>query len=384
MDSPDNRTSEQTWAGSVMKANDPAMRVQARFSTAGRACSVEVGGGRSEQSICRAADGPVWPPKQLSRPGRGKRPAGSSSPLTGLCSASLPREAVVNNWTAVRTVMERSASTGTARLILIAIAAHLDRRTGTAWPGTDRLSELANCHHDTVRKCLRDLEALGELEVMTQGGPGTSRIDKPNLYRILFLSEGGDLPSEDEDRAFTETSLREDGVEGEMSANSYRDCSPSSVGISSPLQSRSRNSCSLGETIGPPDAAVGGSASGDDDPKVSRRERLEQWDRQAELEHAEAAREVQEALQEAIEASEEDEQATSRSRARPVGNGRGTEGRLASGIQPAIAADGAVESRMAGRRPRKGSDEEGTRGVVRRPYAGQAKARRRRSKRHAQ
>jgi hypothetical protein len=105
----------------------------------------------------------------------------------------------VNNWKAVDEVMEKSESTGASRLVLVSIARHINRRTRVAWPGTDQLAYLANCHEDHVRKCLRSLEALGELEVEIQGGPGTSKADKPNLYRIPFLTRGVNLPAEDRD-----------------------------------------------------------------------------------------------------------------------------------------------------------------------------------------
>jgi hypothetical protein len=105
----------------------------------------------------------------------------------------------MNNWKAVDEVMEKSNSTGASRLILISIARHIGRRTGEAWPGTDHLAFLANCHEDHVRKCLRTLEDLGELEVEIQGGPGTSKANKPNLYRIPFLTRGVNSPAEQKD-----------------------------------------------------------------------------------------------------------------------------------------------------------------------------------------
>lgn len=105
----------------------------------------------------------------------------------------------MNNWKAVDEVMEKSDSSGASRLILIAIARHINRKTGEAWPGIYRLALLANCHEDHVRKCLRALEDIGELEVEIQGGPGTSKADKPNLYRIPFLVRGVNSPVEQKD-----------------------------------------------------------------------------------------------------------------------------------------------------------------------------------------
>jgi hypothetical protein len=103
----------------------------------------------------------------------------------------------VNNSKAVLEVMDKSVATGTSRLVLMAIARHINRKTGTAYPGEDHLATLANCHQDTVRPCLRKLEELGELETEIQGGPGTSKLDKPNLYRIHLVR--GDDPAPEQE-----------------------------------------------------------------------------------------------------------------------------------------------------------------------------------------
>ena len=102
----------------------------------------------------------------------------------------------MNNWTAVKEVRKKSAARGNARAMLEAIARHINRETGTAFAGRERIAELAGCHPDNVRKYRRELEKLGELETAIQGGPGRSRRDKPNLYCIPFLTDGVDAPPE--------------------------------------------------------------------------------------------------------------------------------------------------------------------------------------------
>lgn len=102
----------------------------------------------------------------------------------------------MNNLVAVQEVRRKSVATNNTRAVLEAIARHINRETGTAFPGRDRIAELVGCHPDNVRKYCRELERLGELETDIQGGPGKSKRDKPNLYRIPFLAKGVDSPPE--------------------------------------------------------------------------------------------------------------------------------------------------------------------------------------------
>jgi hypothetical protein len=102
----------------------------------------------------------------------------------------------MTNWTAVKEVKEKSAAKGKALAVLEAIARHINRKTGDAYPGRERIADLADCHPDNVRKYRRELEKLGELETEIQGGPGTSKLDKPNLYRIPLLAESLNSPPE--------------------------------------------------------------------------------------------------------------------------------------------------------------------------------------------
>jgi Helix-turn-helix domain len=61
----------------------------------------------------------------------------------------------MNNWEAVNVVMANSKSAGTDRLVLIAIARHINRDTGDCYPSKTKIAALANCHPDQVRKSTR-------------------------------------------------------------------------------------------------------------------------------------------------------------------------------------------------------------------------------------
>ncbi len=102
----------------------------------------------------------------------------------------------MNNWTAVKEVRKKSVARDNTRAVLEAIARHINRESGRAWVGKERIAELVDCHPDNVRKYRSKLEKLGELEADIQGGPGKSKRDKPNLYSIPFLIEGVDSPPE--------------------------------------------------------------------------------------------------------------------------------------------------------------------------------------------
>ncbi len=55
-------------------------------------------------------------------------------------------------------VLEKEARTrGTMRLVLIALANHANAE-GECWPSVGRIAREANCHRDTVRKALRELD----------------------------------------------------------------------------------------------------------------------------------------------------------------------------------------------------------------------------------
>jgi hypothetical protein len=67
-------------------------------------------------------------------------------------------------------VFDESESTGTERLVLLAIADHADDETWTAWPSIERLAHKAKCSDRTVQRSIRSLADLGELTIIEGGG----------------------------------------------------------------------------------------------------------------------------------------------------------------------------------------------------------------------
>lgn len=82
------------------------------------------------------------------------------------------------NW-----VWECSNSVGNDRLVLLAIADRAGDDGYDSWPSVKSLARKTKLHERTVQRCLRNLEALGELESDKANGPyGT------NLYAVRMDS----------------------------------------------------------------------------------------------------------------------------------------------------------------------------------------------------
>jgi hypothetical protein len=81
-------------------------------------------------------------------------------------------------------VWYHSASEGSARLVLLAIADHDGE--GGAWPSVATLARMAGVSESTVVRARRALVALGELEVHEQQGGTMKTADhlRPNRYEI--------------------------------------------------------------------------------------------------------------------------------------------------------------------------------------------------------
>lgn len=86
---------------------------------------------------------------------------------------------------ALAAVLHHSRARGTAKLVLLGIANH--QGDGGAWPAITTLARYANVHSRNVVKALRQLEALGELRTLHQGGGLAAQADetRPNLYQVL-------------------------------------------------------------------------------------------------------------------------------------------------------------------------------------------------------
>jgi hypothetical protein len=81
-------------------------------------------------------------------------------------------------------VWYHSASEGSARLVLLAIADHDGE--GGSWPSVATLARMAGVSESTVVRARRTLVALGELEVHEQQGGNLATADhlRPNRYEI--------------------------------------------------------------------------------------------------------------------------------------------------------------------------------------------------------
>ena len=90
-------------------------------------------------------------------------------------------EVVDISWTnceAIRRVYRYSRAQGLTFSVLLALAAHVNPG-GTAWPSIERLAKLARTSPRTVKRAIKELEALGEVTVLRQAAKNGT-----NLYRL--------------------------------------------------------------------------------------------------------------------------------------------------------------------------------------------------------
>ena len=115
-------------------------------------------------------------------------------------------------------VWEHSRATGNALLVLLKIADNCDDDGRNAWPSLPSLARYCRCSVSTVQRSIRELEDLGELEVVRRGGgpkPGTRYA--PNLYRVY--PQGGQSDTSQEARDWSNSASR-------LVKNGDRDWSP--------------------------------------------------------------------------------------------------------------------------------------------------------------
>jgi hypothetical protein len=86
-------------------------------------------------------------------------------------------------------VFDHSETVGGARLVLLAIANHHNRETGTAFPSYDTIAREARLSRSAVRRAVERLEASGELLVER---PETNGRGRSNRYWLV----GFDAPEE--------------------------------------------------------------------------------------------------------------------------------------------------------------------------------------------
>jgi len=86
---------------------------------------------------------------------------------------------------AISAVLNHSAAHGTTKLVLMGIAWHTgDDPTIGAWPSQELLAEYANASIRQVRRCLIQLEEMGEIEIGLHAGIGYRADRKTNRYYI--------------------------------------------------------------------------------------------------------------------------------------------------------------------------------------------------------
>jgi len=84
-------------------------------------------------------------------------------------------------------VWDDSEATGTARLVLLAIADSSDHDGTNAWPAIDTIGRKTKLSRSTVKRKIQELVSLGELAVVP--GPSHIRSDRrPNGYEIHLPS----------------------------------------------------------------------------------------------------------------------------------------------------------------------------------------------------
>jgi hypothetical protein len=81
------------------------------------------------------------------------------------------------NW-----VWEFSRTVGNDRLVLLAIADRASDEGMDAWPSIGTLGRKTRLHPRTVQRCIRNIEALGELRIEPPAANGSG----PNVYVVLM------------------------------------------------------------------------------------------------------------------------------------------------------------------------------------------------------
>lgn len=89
-------------------------------------------------------------------------------------------------------VWEHSASRGPARLVLLAIADNAHDDGAQAWPSITTLVRKTGHGERTVQEALQTLQAIGELAIDYNKGPG-----RCNLYRVLMADPAGAAPPQE-------------------------------------------------------------------------------------------------------------------------------------------------------------------------------------------
>ena len=52
------------------------------------------------------------------------------------------------------------------KMVAVALCWFINRRTRTSWPSYERLAKVTGLHRDTVRACIKKMDALGDIRVV--------------------------------------------------------------------------------------------------------------------------------------------------------------------------------------------------------------------------
>jgi hypothetical protein len=128
------------------------------------------------------------------------------------------------SYNAVRAVIDRSKAKGSARLLLVILAEHLNEKTRRCDPSVATLAREANTTPRTVARLLAELKVDGEIEIATGGGRNHC-----NAYTIRAAEnpDSDDIVSDENpdtrDRvSSSETLTRVTGFDGETLTNQVR------------------------------------------------------------------------------------------------------------------------------------------------------------------
>lgn len=109
---------------------------------------------------------------------------------------------------AVAWVLDQSQSRGFSRLVLISLANHANKETGECWPAIRTLAKEAGVSKSAVAKHVGELVALGELEVVDEGGARRSA-----HYRLTFPAYVHETDEKGVDLSTTRTQRPRNGVD---------------------------------------------------------------------------------------------------------------------------------------------------------------------------
>lgn len=127
---------------------------------------------------------------------------------------------------AISAVLDRSQSTGTARLILVILADYANEH-GVAWPSTVTLAQKANTTKRNVLKTLSKLEIEGEIVRVGMGIRGVIK------YRISVVT--GELQDTSEPEDTSELQDTPTGVPQDTSTGELQDTQPLTKPLLDPL-----------------------------------------------------------------------------------------------------------------------------------------------------